>query len=289
MFMQRFLQGRVMAARNSMNQARNFSQSIKPPSSGSGMGILPWIVGAGALGGFTYLNYRMSEMKANQTYYMEQGETFMSPLVRQRLSHTLGFFSYGLFTTGATCYALRNSMAWAAIPWWGFMIGGLGLMMGTHMVDYHTAFPLKFALYTGFTGMIGLQILPLVQMSSIGMIADAALATGLSMTALSAIAYNAPSEQFLNWGGPLALACGGMFAVSILSIMNPASKALFNVWLYGGLGLTGMLTLFKTQAIIYKAKNEVNFDPLGNSVGIYLDAVNFFIRFLLIMQNNKRK
>lgn len=51
---------------------------------------------------------------------------------------------------------LRNSMAWAAVPWWGFLIGTIGLMMATHSVPYESAAPLKLALYTGFTGMIAL-------------------------------------------------------------------------------------------------------------------------------------
>ena len=123
-------------------------------------------------------------------------------------------------------------------------------MFSCHMVDYETAFPLKFALYTGFTSMIGFQILPLLQVSSVAMIADAALATGVSMGALSYIAYKSPSEQFLNWGGMLGIGCGGLFAVSLLSIMNPASKALFNVWLYGGLALMGGLTLYRTQSML---------------------------------------
>ena len=168
------------------------------------------------------------------------------------------------------------------------MLGGFALLMGTHAVPYETAFPLKLAMYTGFAGLMGLNILPLVQVSSMAMIADAALATGVAMGSLSYIAYKAPSEQFLNWGMPLGLACGGMFAISVLSIMNPASRALHNLWLYGGLGLTGMLTLFKTQAILHNAKTHDNYDPLGNAVGIYLDAINFFIRFLMIMQSSKK-
>jgi hypothetical protein len=64
MFMQKFMQQRVMATRNAMTQVRKFSSSAKPPASG-GAGVLPWVVGAGALGGFTYLNYKMSEMKHN--------------------------------------------------------------------------------------------------------------------------------------------------------------------------------------------------------------------------------
>lgn len=170
----------------------------------------------------------------------------MSPLVQDRLGKTFGFFSYGILTTGATVYAFRNSLAWAAIPWWGYLIGTIGLLVGAHMTPYDTAFPLKLGFYTAFAGLMGMQVLPLVQMSSLAMVADAALATGVSMGALTAVAYKAPSEQFLNWGGPLALACGGMFAISLMSAFNPASKALFNIWLYGGLGLTGALTLFKT-------------------------------------------
>jgi growth hormone-inducible transmembrane protein len=226
-------------------------------------------------------------MQAGMGQYRDA--TAMSPMVQSRLGKTFGYFGYGLMTTGATCFALRNSMAWAAVPWWGYMAGTLALMFGTHMVSYENAYPLKLAMYTGFMAFMGLQILPLVQMSSMAMIADAALATGVSMSALAAVAYNSPSEQFLNWGGPLALACGGMFAVSILSAMNPASKALFNVWLYGGLVLTGGLCLFRTQGIMYQAKTQAMFDPIGSSMGIYMDAINFFVRFLMIMQNSKKK
>jgi len=52
-------------------------------------------------------------------------------------------------------------------------------------------------------------------------VADAALATGLSMSALGAVAYNAPSEQFLNWAGPLSFACMGMMGVSVLAMLRP--------------------------------------------------------------------
>ena len=53
-------------------------------------------------------------------------------------------------------------------------------------------------------------------------VADAALVTGLSMTALGAVAYNAPSEQFLNWAGPLSFACMGSVINHCRSIENSA-------------------------------------------------------------------
>lgn len=82
-------------------------------------------------------------------------------------------------------------------------------------------------------------------MSSASVIADAALATAVSMSAFTAIAYNAPSEQFLLWGGALGILSGGMLAVSLLGMIT-GSRNLFNIWLYGGLALTGCFTLYDT-------------------------------------------
>ena len=86
----------------------------------------------------------------------------MSPLVQKRVGQTLGFFGYGLGSTGAIVYALRNSVRAANLHWLPLFIASLGLMYGTHVTDYHTAFPLKLALYTGFTGCMALTMLPLI-------------------------------------------------------------------------------------------------------------------------------
>lgn len=228
-------------------------------------------------------------MNAHPHKFMAEGHTYMSPIVQSRLSKTFGWFGYGLLSTAGSVYAFRNSMIWAAVPWWAFMIGSLGLMYGAHALDYERALPLKAAAFTGFTWMMGLSILPLVQAFGVATAADAALATGLSMSSLAGLAYYAPSEQFLNWGGALSMGCMGMLFVSIAGAFNPHSRALYNIWLWGGLALTGGLTLFRTQAIIYQAKNHEKYDPLGNCIGIYLDAVNFFIRFMMIMGGNRKK
>jgi FtsH-binding integral membrane protein len=143
--------------------------------------------------------------------------------------------------------------------------------------------------YTGFVGSMSLCILPLIQIAPVALVCDAALATGCSMAALSTVAYMAPSEQYLMWGGALSIACGGMFAVSMLSILYPQSQALFNIWLYGGLVLCGGLTLFRMQKMIHDAKTQYKYDPIRHAVGFYSDSVNMFIRFLLIFMNNKNK
>ena len=267
---------------------RKFSTGQMPPTS-SGSSAMS-ILGIGAsVAGFIYLGSQIRSMNAHKQAYMAQGHTFMSPLVQSRLAKTFGWFSFGIMNTAATCYLLRSSSIWMAVPWWAHLVGSLAFMAGAHVIDYDSMMPLKALCYSGFAGMMGLAILPLIQISSAAMVADAALVTGLSMSSLAGIAYLAPSEQFLNWGGALSMACTAMFAVSVAGMFFPQSRALYNVWLWGGLGLTGCLTLYNTQQILYMAKNQARFDPLGSSIGIYMNAINFFIRILMIMQGSKRK
>jgi len=46
----------------------------------------------------------------------------------------------------------------------------------------------------GFIGTMSLSMVPLINMAGLPIIYDALFATGLSMAALGAVAYNAPSE-----------------------------------------------------------------------------------------------
>lgn len=156
------------------------------------------LIGLGiGLTGFGYLGYKISDMNRNKAAYMAEGQTYMSPIVQKRLSNTFGWFGYGILTTSAFVYQLRNYMPmWMMSPMagWGLLAASFACYLGAHAFDYERQFPLKVLAYTAFTGVMGLAILPLVQMSSAAAVADAALATGLSMTSLAGIAYMAPSE-----------------------------------------------------------------------------------------------
>ena len=92
---------------------------------------------------------------------------------------------------------------------------------------------------------MAVNMLPLIQMSTMSVIADAALATSVSMSAFAAVAYNSPSEQFLYYGGAIAIASGGMLAVSLLGALT-GSRNLYNIWLYGGLALSGVYVMYDT-------------------------------------------
>jgi len=98
-------------------------------------------------------------------------------------------------------------------PWAGFFLS-LGTLIGCMMVNYDRSPALKHGLWLGFMGATALSMIPLINMASAPIIFDALFATGFTMGGLGLIAYNAPSEQFLQWGGMLGMCCAGMIGLS---------------------------------------------------------------------------
>lgn len=103
------------------------------------------------------------------------------------------YFGAGVGATGLLVGVLRNSSLAYTNPWI-LLAGSLGCLIGTHMTDYYNQPLLKHALWMGFIGSIGLSLVPLINMAGMPIVYDALFATGFSMAALGAVAYNAPSE-----------------------------------------------------------------------------------------------
>lgn len=150
-------------------------------------------MGAG-LSGMAYLTWQSMALSKNRQSAQLRGETFMSPLVQQRVSKTLGYFGFGLAFTGLVAYSLRNSAAAMNLHWGVCLAGMIGFQIGTYASDYHKSYPLKMAMYCGFLGMCGVTVMPLCVMAGGALVVDAVLATGVAMSALAGIAYMAPSE-----------------------------------------------------------------------------------------------
>jgi growth hormone-inducible transmembrane protein len=210
-------------------------------------------------------------------------------MVQQRIGTTMAYFSGACCTTGAMMYALRNSSRALSMNPWLLLGLSFGTMFATHSVDYERNWVLKNMLYGGFIGTISLSLVPLIHMYSMPIIYDACIATSMTIGSLGVVAYNSPSEQFLKMGGPLALGMGGLMGVSLLSILYPGSPALTNIWMYGGLALFSMYVLHDTQRIMYNAKTQKQFDPIVNSIHVYMDAVNIFVRMVMLLGNSKKK
>lgn len=94
--------------------------------------------------------------------------------------------------------------------------------------------------------LTGLSLVPLIRMAGMPIVYDALFATGITVGGLGVVAYNAPSEQFLLWGGALGMCCAGMMGISIASMLWPHSAALYNLYVYGGLVLFSAFVLYDT-------------------------------------------
>jgi FtsH-binding integral membrane protein len=53
--------------------------------------------------------------------------------------------------------------------------------------------------------------------------------------------------------------------------------------LYGGLVLFSLYLLYDTQNVIKKAETMEEFDPILESLNIYMDIINIFIRIVTIL------
>ena len=84
------------------------------------------------------------------------------------------------------------------------------------------------------------------------------------------------------------MALAGMIGISLASMFWPNSPALYNIWLYGGLVLFGAFVIYDTQKIINNARLKTYWDPINESLSIYLDALILFQRFLLIFLSNRQ-
>lgn len=76
-------------------------------------------------------------------------------------------------------------------------------------------------------------------------------------------------------GGMLSIGLGAMIGAGLINMFWP-SKVLFNFWLYGGLFLFGAFVMYDVQKMMYNAKRKQVYDPINESLHIYLDAINMF-------------
>ncbi|VDI16985.1 Hypothetical predicted protein [Mytilus galloprovincialis] len=226
--------------------------------------------------------------------------------VRQRIRDTYMYFGGSVAITAASAIAVsRNPRlmslmmknSWMAIGVTFATVIGAGMVCRS--IPYQEGFGSKQLAWIAYSGIFGAVLAPMTLMGGPLLIRAAWYTAGV-VGGLSTVAMCAPSEKFLNMGGPLAIGLGFVFASSLGSMFLPPTTALgaglYSISVYGGLVLFGMFLLYDTQKIIKKAESHPpyamqKFDPINACIGIYLDTVNIFIRIAMILSGGggKRK
>lgn len=164
-------------------------------------------------------------------------------------------------------------------------IGSLALLLNT---DYNANPVIKHIAWTGFN-VVTAGTLSIVGFFGSSVIAQAALATGCIIGGISMIGatmnHHNP-DNLTKLQMPLGIGLGVVAAAGLGSILFPISL-LENIWLYGGLAIFGCLTATDTNKLIENAKQNEHYDPINESLSIYLDTINIFIRLVILLSDTK--
>lgn len=233
------------------------------------------LVGAGAL--YYYLS--PPKQAGGPVYYQ---------VVRRRIQ-TAYSYALGGVTLTAISAAGFYKMGFPAIlartsPWAYLGISlatTLPLLMGTIAVPYHEEPLLKHMLWGGFIVTTAGTLCTLGVLGG-PLLSQAALATGCMVGGLTLLASKTDPGRLDRFEGPLGVGLGVVVAAGLGNLFFPLPM-LHNVVLYGGLAVFGGLTLTDTKRMLWRAQTAPVYDPINESLGLYLNTMNIFVRMAEIM------
>lgn len=224
--------------------------------------------------------------------------------VKDRIQSTYAHLGVGFGISGAAAYATFRSPALLRFFSGGSImmaIGSMAALVGSSFVvqsiPYEPGFGTKQIAWLAHCSLLGMILAPLSILGGPAIIRAATYTAGV-VGGLSAIAVCAPSERFLVSTAPLSIGLGAVVASSIGSMfLPPTSKiglGLYGISLYGGLLVFSALLLYDTQKTIKRAElhptySMAPYDPINNSLHIYMDILNIFIRMLQIFGNGGQR
>ncbi|CAL8076111.1 unnamed protein product [Calicophoron daubneyi] len=294
------------------------------PSVAVDAGRIAVAVGAAlGLGGLCYYGFSMTPSAARGDVMSAFDRAAVWPdYVRQRIRATYGYLAGGAAIAAGTALALSRSPAVAGVILRSGWVAPIGMMLATmgagivcQMIPYPASgLSAKHLAWAVFSASVGGMLMPACFIGG-PVLTRAAFYTGGIVGGLSLVAASAPSDRFLNWGGPLAIGLGVVVVSSLgsmfLSPMSRIGSGLMSVSLYGGLLLFSGFLLYDTQMVIRRAESHPPpslypeqtygglpiqgrmavrpYDPINNSISILLDTVNIFIRMVAIFAGGQRR
>ena len=194
--------------------------------------------------------------------------------VKDRIRLTYMYTAASVVSSVATAaLVLRSPTIMRAVSSQGLLAVGVtiaSLMVSSSVVlslPYEEGFTMKHIAWLVHTGIVGSIFAPLYFFGG-GLVLRAGLYTAGVVGGLSTVAACAPSEKFLNIGGPLAIGLGVVFASSLASMFIPPTtvmgSGLYSMALYGGLILFSGFLLYDTQNVIKKAETYPMYNMKGH-------------------------
>jgi len=287
-----------MLARRVVLQCRQMANKVKTGSTGGAHAIA---IGSGIVG-VGGLAYSLKHAFAPADSAMIHGAAMWPKYVRERLQGTFGYFGSGLaFTAVGGALSIRNRAIVNFFSQGGLMSFGvaLALMMGSSFVCHSMPFDgnmlgAKAAAYYAHMGIVGAVISPiLLHGAGAGVLARAGGATLALMGSLAMTGMVAPNDAYVKTYGVVNAGCFLMLGACAVSFFAPPmgalSMGLESFIMFGGLALFSLKGFSDLQRCVAAAQMPGQFDPINHAHAITHDAVNIFIRLVMIMSNSRRK
>ncbi|KAH8858479.1 Growth hormone-inducible transmembrane protein isoform 4 [Schistosoma japonicum] len=242
--------------------------------------------------------------------------------VKQRIRATYGYLLASVAITAGSTVLLFQSPTVCRLMLSGGWLAPIGmaiLSITAGVICQSITYPrsglnVKHLAWVAYSVSLGAMLMPVCLLGG-PIIMRAAMYTGSIVGSLSLVAATAPSDRFIKWGGPLSIGLGVIFVSSVGSMfLSPVSRfgsGFASISLYGGLLLFSGFLLYDTQHVIkraeshpppsfyspalpnsrgfQKAESLKPFDPINSSIRILLDAVNIFVRMVVILSGSGQR
>lgn len=250
------------------------------------------------IGTFTGLNYLLN--RKDPLFSVSTSNLTSSSVVREYLAGTYAYVTAGLGITGITAfYAYKMGVA-ARLMGNPMLSFGLSLVaiIGTSIATQAT--PAENVLQKHLFWVLNMSSVGVLSLSSLGylpagLLFKAGVYTFGIVSSLSMVAMYSKNDAFLYLGGPLMMGLSVVVLSSLVSAFAPMGGRVFqitnNISLYGGLGVFSLFMLYDTQRIMMRANlsRGRNPDYINESMHLYYNIINIFIRIVQILGNNNKK
>lgn len=161
-------------------------------------------------------------------------------------------------------------------------------LVRTLQLDYKTQAIKKHGYWLMFNITVAANLISIGKYVGSPLIAQAFLVTGCLVGGLSIVGMKITDENARYLRAFLGIGIGIITGATLGYLFFPIPW-FYSIFLYGGLITFNSSTIIHTDLLIKNAKNKKEFDPLLESLGLYLDFIQIFARIfeLLIGENEK--
>lgn len=209
--------------------------------------------------------------------------------------HLMRVYVLLLFTVAAA--SLGSAVAGSFLP----LVSGAGVQVVLFLASLGIIVALGFSrstpanafsrssLLVAFGFLQGVLLAPLI--ASVSRIdpwipLKAFVLTAVVFACFSLAALVSAERKFLYLYGILTSCLLGLVVISLLQLFV-RSPLLENVWLFGGLVVFSLFVAVDTQIIVERALRGDS-DSVHSALDLFLDALNIFIRVMMLLSRNKR-